>query len=322
MLDITNNIMSISNSLTFHMGGTQIHLCVQDQICTLQNQQIHTGTRASVMSFFLMTNAWQTVGFGDQLYFQRLGPEAQSDEFDCNMDGVPTDKSNLVLKALDLFRNKTRQQTFYKVFLDKRVPAQAGLGGGSGNAATALFAANELAGSPATLEDLIIWSADLGSDITFFLSSGTCYCTGRGEILHPQKPLVPSKLWLVKPMEGLSTPAVFKNLDYDKLSDSDPLELLQLFMEQGIDGAKFVNDLEPAAFKAMPLLSEIKEDLQGLGFQHVLMSGSGSTIFCLGASPHTDPCWMEDFAEKWGAMVCETTFINRSIKSNTWYTAP
>lgn len=80
-----------------------------------------------------------------------------------------------------------------QVYLSKRIPPEAGLGGGSANAATALFAANELAGFPASLEDLQLWSAELGSDITFFLSTGTCYCTGRGEILHPQKPLPQSR---------------------------------------------------------------------------------------------------------------------------------
>lgn len=81
------------------------------------------------------------------------------------------------------------QPTGGQVYLSKRIPPEAGLGGGSANAATALFAANELEGHPASLEDLQLWSGELGSDITFFLSTGTCYCTGRGEILHPQTPL-------------------------------------------------------------------------------------------------------------------------------------
>lgn len=80
-------------------------------------------------------------------------------------------------------------RVYTQVYLKKNVPPEAGLGGGSANAATALFAANELAGRPASLQELQTWSAELGSDITFFLSTGTCYCTGRGEILHPQKPL-------------------------------------------------------------------------------------------------------------------------------------
>jgi 4-diphosphocytidyl-2-C-methyl-D-erythritol kinase len=80
---------------------------------------------------------------------------------------------------------------FSQVHLQKQIPAQAGMGGGSGNAATALFAANELMGCPASPQDLELWSAELGSDITFFLSEGSCYCTGRGEVLHPQPAMEP-----------------------------------------------------------------------------------------------------------------------------------
>lgn len=83
--------------------------------------------------------------------------------------------------------------TDLQVYLMKRIPPEAGLGGGSGNAATALFAANALAGRPASMAQLQSWSSMLGSDVTFFLSRGTCYCTGRGEVLHPQDPLGDSR---------------------------------------------------------------------------------------------------------------------------------
>lgn len=63
--------------------------------------------------------------------------------------------------------------------LHKRVPHGAGLGGGSANAATALWAANELCGRPATTEELLAWSGDIGSDISVFFSQGAAYCTGR-----------------------------------------------------------------------------------------------------------------------------------------------
>ena len=82
-------------------------------------------------------------------------------------------------------RTKTGKQQYFKVFLDKRVPMQAGLGGGSGNAATAMHAFNTLCGYPGSLEELRLWSGDIGSDITFFFSTGTAYCTGRGEIVTP-----------------------------------------------------------------------------------------------------------------------------------------
>lgn len=60
-------------------------------------------------------------------------------------------------------------------------------------------------------------------------------------------------------------------------------------------------------------------DRQGLGFEHVLMSGSGSTIFCIGSPTHPGS-WTEEFAEKWGAMVIDTLFINRPVDANVWYT--
>jgi 4-diphosphocytidyl-2-C-methyl-D-erythritol kinase len=75
--------------------------------------------------------------------------------------------------------------------LVKRVPAGAGLGGGSGNAATALWAANELSGRIASEADLLEWSGEIGSDISVFFSTGAAYCTGRGEIVRNEKPPLP-----------------------------------------------------------------------------------------------------------------------------------
>jgi 4-diphosphocytidyl-2C-methyl-D-erythritol kinase len=76
------------------------------------------------------------------------------DEFTCNMPGVPVDSSNLVLRALELMRRKTGVQQYFNANLIKQVPAQAGLGGGSANAATAMWGANTLMGNPATLEQV------------------------------------------------------------------------------------------------------------------------------------------------------------------------
>lgn len=181
----------------------------------------------------------------------------------------------------------------------------------------------------------------------------------------------------MKPKEGLSTPVVFRHLDYDQLALVEPTHLLEQFMEGGLAEAEYVNDLELPAFKAMPSLQKMKAELQvrtperkpccfysvvaitwrtrgyvlillkatrtsvpskyssyswpvsylvlscfsdwqGLGFDHVLMSGSGSTIFCIG-SPELPGPWTDEFAEKWGAMVIDTHFINRPIDDNVWY---
>ena len=90
----------------------------------------------------------------------------------CSDTTLSVDRSNLVVKALDLMRTKTNLKQYFRVFLDKIVPMQAGLGGGSSNAATAMHGFNVLCNNPATSKDLLEWSADIGSDISFFFSSG------------------------------------------------------------------------------------------------------------------------------------------------------
>jgi 4-diphosphocytidyl-2-C-methyl-D-erythritol kinase len=104
--------------------------------------------------FHDLASLFQAVGFGDTLNLS-LNNYGNSDEFTCNMEGVPTDSTNLVLRALQLMREKTgKASVYFNADLFKRVPAQAGLGGGSANAATAMWGANELMGRPATLDQV------------------------------------------------------------------------------------------------------------------------------------------------------------------------
>jgi 4-diphosphocytidyl-2-C-methyl-D-erythritol kinase len=96
-----------------------------------------------------LASLFQAIGFGDTLELSPI--DGSADVFTCNMDGVPTDQSNLVLRALELMRSKTGKSQYFRANLIKQCPAQAGLGGGSANAATAMWGANELLGRPATL---------------------------------------------------------------------------------------------------------------------------------------------------------------------------
>ena len=278
--------------------------------------------------FHDLASLFQAVGFGDTLTLSKLSTDtkAKKDEFTCNMDGVPTDQSNLVLRALELMRQKTNNKdVYFNADLFKRVPAQAGLGGGSANAATAMWGANELMGRPATLDEMIDWSAELGSDITFFLSRGTAYCTGRGEIMTPIDPPLPAgaKLSIVKPDLGLSTPKVFKALDYDQLSTEDGQKLCDIFLKEGVVNASdeyYINDLEQPAFDCLPELKALKEDLLKVkGFDHVMMSGSGTSIFCIGEADDHD-AFVKEFDSREGVSVFNAEFINRN--EGCWFDSP
>ena len=174
---------------------------------------------------------------------------------------------------------------------------------------------------------MIEWSGDLGSDITFFLSRGTAYCTGRGEIMTPTDPLLPSgtKLCIVKPNVGLSTPSVFKALDYDELSELDAGEvLLPAFLNaDGVENVSeefYINDLEPPACRCVPALGELKDSLQKVaGFKHVMMSGSGTSIFCLG-QPENEEEFLNEFGKRQDLRVFFAEFVNR--EEGEWFERP
>jgi 4-diphosphocytidyl-2-C-methyl-D-erythritol kinase len=104
--------------------------------------------------FHDLASLFQAIGFGDTLELTLLEEGAKQDQFECNMPGVPVDSSNLVIRALELMREKTGKKQYFKANLIKQVPAQAGLGGGSANAATAMWAANELMGKPASVDEV------------------------------------------------------------------------------------------------------------------------------------------------------------------------
>jgi 4-diphosphocytidyl-2-C-methyl-D-erythritol kinase len=317
--------------------------------------------------FHDLASLFQAVGFGDTLELTPLdrpssdekdenAAEPRTDVFTCNMEGVPTDSRNLVIRALELMRQKTGIDQHYRANLVKQVPAQAGLGGGSANAATAMWGANELMGRPASLDEvrlacpkgvlvhqadngqqldrvpypclqMVEWSAELGSDITFFLSRGTAYCTGRGEVMSSIDPPLPSgtRLCIVKPDIGLSTPSVFKALDYDELSplDADDVLLPTFLSTNPIDEVPadcFVNDLEPPAFRCVPELKELKDELlQVPGFKRVMMSGSGTSIFCLGEPSDADS-FRDKFVSRDGLQVFFTEFISRP--EGSWFERP
>ena len=146
-----------------------------------------------------ISSLFQAVSLSDQLYFSNS--EVEEDSLYCSDPSLSVAQDNLILRALRLMRRNTGLNRYFKVHLEKNVPTQAGLGGGSANAATAMYAFNQLCGHPgryvtistyfcaysepiATEAELSKWSAELGADVPFFFSSGTAYCTGIGEVVR------------------------------------------------------------------------------------------------------------------------------------------
>lgn len=285
--------------------------------------------------FHDLASLFQSISLHDKLYFSEKSSSASEphkDTLECNIAGIPTDSSNLILKAISNYRQHTNIQKYYHVRVEKRIPHQAGLGGGSSNAATTLWAMNELNRRLCSTPELIEFGAEFGSDISFFFSNGTAYCTGRGEIIrNMQLPMDHQfrnmKCYIIKPLEGLSTKLVFQKFSIDDCSPLDALTMLNDFQLENdsctlnLQALKpnFINDLESPSFQIMPSLLRLKEKLYNAGFQIVLMSGSGTSIFCLGEPVGFDfSHFQSSFSVENNVRVFEANFINRP-SSESWY---
>ncbi len=221
-----------------------------------------------------LASLFQTINLGDTLTFTF----SSTDQLTCTDPTLPCDGSNLVLKAVDLFRRKSGLRFSIQIDLDKKIPTQAGLGGGSSNAATTLWALNALHNFPYTDLELQSWSSEIGSDIPFFFSHGTAYCTGRGEIVRDLPPLPLMPFSLIKPALGLSTPAIYKELKLEECYAEDPEQLLASFYA---GNPKYINDLEKPAFRLYSELQTIKIK------ENAFMTGSGSALIAMGSGTHS-----------------------------------
>lgn len=200
----------------------------------------------------------------------------------CDTPGVPTDESNLVLRAARKFEEAYGRSTRQKITLTKNIPHGAGLGGGSADAAITLQACNDILGTNYSDEELHAMAATLGSDVNFFLNPVISRCTGRGEIVTPVPELAgwSSPIVLLKPQFGVSTPSAYK-----LLHGAHRIKGVT-YNPQMVDDIKFVNELERAVFTKFPVLGFTKMWMLGQpGVRAALMCGSGSTLFALTETP-------------------------------------
>jgi 4-diphosphocytidyl-2-C-methyl-D-erythritol kinase len=203
---------------------------------------------------------------------------------------LPVDSKNLVHRTATTFLTAAKISEGVKIHLEKKIPLAAGLGGGSGDAATTLLGLNELFGSPLSLEKLHELAATLGSDINFFLQDKPALATGRGEQVESLEyfPALRGKaFFLVHPGFGISTPWSYQNLArFPKALNGEKGRAQKLIaglqsenLRAVADG--FYNSLEAPALDKFPVLKLYQEFLVANGALVSLMSGSGSTTFAI-----------------------------------------
>ncbi|WP_114907253.1 4-(cytidine 5'-diphospho)-2-C-methyl-D-erythritol kinase [Ornithinimicrobium murale] len=206
-------------------------------------------------------------------------------------EGVPTNTSNLALKAAKMLARRYGIEGAVALSIDKNIPVAGGLAGGSADAAAALVACDALWELQLNRDELEPIAARLGSDVPFLLHGGTAVGSGRGERLAPvlARGELHWVLW-VSPDTGLSTPQVYAECDRlreasgssvgDPVPSGDLMAALRT-MDPAEVGAALRNDLQEAAISLYPVLAEVLEAGTTLGAQGAIVSGSGPTVVFL-----------------------------------------
>ena len=237
------------------------------------------GTRSD--GFHELRTVFQAIELHDTLTCTaRAGPLALK----CRTPGVPLDDTNLVWRAAAALwkaLGRAGEPLDTTIAIEKAIPMEAGLGGGSADAAAALVGLARLwGGVPLTLLREV--AAGIGADVAFFLSGGTALGLGRGEEIYPLVDLPPHWIVIIRPPFGVSTAEAYSWYDEDRTAGvKEPRELQILPVPWPSRAAQMINDLEPPVVRRHPEINALKAALREAGAVAAAMSGSGSAVFGL-----------------------------------------
>jgi 4-diphosphocytidyl-2-C-methyl-D-erythritol kinase len=250
------------------------------------NLQLSVGPRESD-GYHQLVTVFQAISIFDEVTV-KIGEQGTGINLSVSGDqihGVPTDSTNLVVKAIELIADKFELDIDVSVDIKKSIPVAGGMAGGSADAAAAIVAIDELYSLEMTREEMHSIAAQLGSDVPFLLSGGTAIGQGRGDQLTAALSRGTYHWVLALSSVGLSTPAVYsecdrlrQGLDISDPQISDALMQALLTADPANVGKLLVNDLQPAACSLRPALRLILDVGQEYGALGAIVSGSGPTV--------------------------------------------
>lgn len=207
----------------------------------------------------------------------------------CDKEGIPCDERNLAWKAAKVYCDTLgKDPDGLEIRITKRIPSQAGMGGGSSDAAAVLRALNGHFGNPLSIGALAELSAKVGSDVPFCVVGGTCMCEGRGEKLR-KLPDMPDCIFVVcKPEFSVSTPELYRQIDDVQI----PMRPNHVAMESALLAGDLeqvahnvFNVFDPVVAADHPELEDIKSVMREYGALACQMTGSGSATFAIVDEP-------------------------------------
>lgn len=230
-----------------------------------------------------LKSVMQTVSFCDDVEIT-LGT-GKSWVLTSDKEGMPCDERNLAWKAAKaFFDNQGIDPNGIHIHIVKRLPSQAGMGGGSADGAAVLRALNRHYGEPMTMMELADLGAGFGSDVPFCVVGGTCMCEGRGEILTRLPDMPKCTIVGVKPPFPVSTPFLFKKIDSVPVCHHPDNDAMVTALEDGDLGKiadLIYNVFDPVVSAEHPEIDEIKSIYAAYGAVGAQMTGSGSACFAI-----------------------------------------
>jgi 4-diphosphocytidyl-2-C-methyl-D-erythritol kinase len=213
---------------------------------------------------------------------------------------IPLDEKNLAVKAFQLFKKKSDVQGGIRIHINKKIPVESGLGGGSSNAAVTLMTVNQLWDNKISTDEIYEIAIEIGSDVPFFIKGGTRLGQGRGEILKPIH--IPSNYWVILlcPDIQINTGWAYNQSKITLTNEEKMTKFIAIFNNFSYRSLRehVKNDLESCVFKRHPVLRELKEMMYKKDAFYAGMSGSGSSIYGL-------------FTDKKKAEAAKLFFINK-----------
>lgn len=274
-----------------------------------------------VDGFHEVATTLQTVSLKDELEFV-LGTDGII-HLTCNDPNIPTDDRNLILRAANALKRRYHVSAGARIHLEKRIPIQAGLGGGSSNAAISLLALVRLWGIRAVKSDLLGIAAELGADVPFFLYGGCAQGTGTGATISPVENFEKSLLQhviVITPNAAVSTETAYAALKLPALTSPtvDPIlsssqnvanfDNLHSWPTSSLSLDDLQNDFEAVIFDIEPEIRRAKDTLCKAGALGALMAGSGSSVFGIFADREAQQRAVEmiDVENGWRIFPCVT----------------
>lgn len=263
--------------------------CIMDQVVLNAYGKVNLGldvTGRRPDGYHLVRMIMQTVDVYDVITVSKNREGAIL--LTCDEPEIPTDERNLAYKAASLICGKYGLAPSVSIDIRKRIPAAAGMAGGSADGAAVITAMDRLFELHMTEEEMDETALKLGADVPFCLRRGTYLAEGIGEKLTKLPDLAPCSMIIIKPGFGVSTPWAYQALDkyLEEAASQEGIhpdidQLMAALERQDISGisANMGNILELVVARRYPEISEIKEKLYKLGALKALMSGSGPTVF-------------------------------------------